>query len=132
MSCRTVDLPGGNGTVIVRRRGRKPASCSYCSRPSSRLCDFPVKGKRGGTCDVAMCERCSTRIAGERDLCRDHASLWNTPRQEAERCALPALCPAGHRVIASTGECDTMRETSPGTFEHVTGPCPGAPTKESE
>jgi hypothetical protein len=58
--------------------GRTTKRCAYCGRPSDRLCDFPVlrDGKRT-TCDAALCSRCTTRIAGDGDLCRSHAPLWD-------------------------------------------------------
>jgi hypothetical protein len=64
--------------VIVCSRGQRSTPCAYCGRPSSRLCDFPVtrNGKRG-TCDAALCARCTSKIAGDGDLCRAHAPLWN-------------------------------------------------------
>lgn len=37
--------------------------------------------------------------------------------------AAPALCPSGHRVSISMGECYTLRELKPGVYEYVIGPC---------
>jgi len=78
MPCDRVPLPGGS-TAIVCSRGRRGAPCAYCGRASSRLCDFPVTKDRGvkGTCDAPLCSSCTTRIAGDGDLCRTHAPLWN-------------------------------------------------------
>jgi len=75
--CNPVKLPAG-GMAIVCTRGRRVKQCSSCSRAGDRLCDFPVErvGK-AGTCDRSICHRCSTRISGERDLCRAHAPLWD-------------------------------------------------------
>ena len=73
MPCEKVDL-GGGSMAIVCSRGRR--ACSYCSSTSSRLCDYPVKEHKSGTCDRPLCERCITRITGDGDLCRAHAPLW--------------------------------------------------------
>jgi hypothetical protein len=73
--CEKVDL-GGGSMAIVCSRGRRARSCSYCSSTSSRLCDYPVKEHKSGMCDRPLCERCTTRIAGDGDLCRAHAPLW--------------------------------------------------------
>lgn len=77
MPCYPVKMP--NDTVgIVCTRGRTRKRCAYCGSASDRLCDFPVlrDGKRT-TCDAALCSRCTTRIAGDGDLCRAHAPLWD-------------------------------------------------------
>lgn len=64
--------------AIVCTRGRVGRRCRYCGGAADHLCDFPVlrDGKRG-TCDAPLCSRCTTRIAGGRDLCRAHAPLWD-------------------------------------------------------
>ena len=79
MPCNPVKLPGGGTAIVCSGRGRRPKPCAYCGRPSSRLCDFPVTKDRGvkGTCDAPLCERCTARIAGDGDLCRAHAPLWD-------------------------------------------------------
>jgi hypothetical protein len=77
MPCDPVKLPDG-GMALVCSRGRRSRPCRYCGRASSRLCDFPVlRGLHKGTCDTPICERCTTRIAGDGDLCRVHAPLWD-------------------------------------------------------
>ena len=83
MPCDTADLPGGV-TAIVCSRGRSSKPCAYCGRASTRLCDFPVLKKirstgleTKGTCDVPLCDRCTSKIAGDGDLCRAHVPLWD-------------------------------------------------------
>jgi hypothetical protein len=77
MPCHPVKLFDGS-TAIVCSRGSTRKRCAYCGRASDRLCDFPVlrDGKRT-TCDAALCSRCTTRITGDRDLCRSHVACWN-------------------------------------------------------
>lgn len=82
----------GKPIGIACTRGRQPKPCAYCGRPSSRLCDFPVKvGDLGHktTCDAPLCDRCTTKIAGDGDLCRTHAPLWDAAlgKPKAERDA---------------------------------------------
>jgi len=76
MPCRPVPLPGG--FAVVCGPGNRSKPCTYCGRNSSRLCDFPVlrKGIKT-TCDAPLCDRCTQRIAGDGDLCRAHAPLWD-------------------------------------------------------
>ena len=82
MTCEVKDLKGTMAIVCGRRASK---SCRYCHGASSRLCDFPVvrEGKRG-TCDAPLCSRCTTRIAGDGDLCRAHAPLWDMARGQAK------------------------------------------------
>jgi len=72
-----VKMPNGGFAFLCRGRQR-PRRCRYCGGTSNRLCDFPVeRNGQGGTCDRPICSRCTTRISGERDLCRAHAPLWD-------------------------------------------------------
>lgn len=77
MPCETKDLGGGSFAIVCSKGSG--ARCAYCSNRGTQLCDFPVtrNGKKG-TCDVRLCTRCSTKIAGDGDLCRAHAPLWDS------------------------------------------------------
>lgn len=82
MACEEVKHLGPSGplvAIVCSRGGPRPKPCVYCGSRSSRLCDFPVlrDGKRA-TCDDALCSGCTTRIAGDGDLCRAHAVVWDT------------------------------------------------------
>ena len=78
MPCDPVDLGNGRAALVCSRGGRRSSPCRYCGRASSRLCDFPVtRGLHKGTCDAPLCDRCTSRIAGNGDLCRAHAPLWD-------------------------------------------------------
>jgi len=64
--------------AIACSRGRPRKRCAYCGGEATRLCDFSVtRGAKRGTCDVGLCSRCTTKIAGDGDLCRAHAPLWD-------------------------------------------------------
>jgi hypothetical protein len=77
MPCTPLKL-GDGVTALICSRGRTRKRCRYCSGAGGRLCDFPVTrdGVRG-TCDAPLCSRCTTKIAGDGDLCRAHAPLWD-------------------------------------------------------
>lgn len=77
--CSVVKMPGG-GVAVVCSRGRRHARCR-CGASATRLCDWKVEGKRSGTCDVPLCERCTHSPAAEKDLCPQHAAEWKA------RCA---------------------------------------------
>lgn len=73
--CSVVKMPGG-GVAIVCSRGHKAKRCA-CGRAANRLCDWKVKAKRSGTCDVPLCELCTHSPASEKDLCPKHAAEWS-------------------------------------------------------
>ena len=87
MPCNTVKLQNGF-TAIVCSRGRRsrPEPCVGCGAPGVRLCD--MKGRRNGratTCSRSVCNRCTFSPAPEKDLCPEHAALWNgRPTKEAK------------------------------------------------
>lgn len=82
MPCEYVTLPGGVVALACGARRRRTRPCAYCGGRSSRLCDFPILRvvaghEQKGPCDVPLCDRCTTRIGGDGDLCRAHAPLWD-------------------------------------------------------
>lgn len=75
MACRKIDFGGGN-FAIVCGRGSRPKACAQCGRPSSKLCDYQLKGNLGGkTCDRALCVNCAVHVDPDLDYCRAHAEL---------------------------------------------------------
>lgn len=87
MHCENIDVPGVGRVIIC---GRNPsidvrAACRVCGAPASKLCDFPTRrpvihgGRQTlqkGTCDAPLCEKCTTDIGGDSDLCPVHAKAW--------------------------------------------------------
>ncbi len=77
MPCNVLTDPNGKPIGFAcSRGGRKPKPCAYCGAASSRLCDYPVVGGVEGMCSRPICDRCTTRLGKETDLCREHAPLW--------------------------------------------------------
>lgn len=71
MPCDTFKLDGV--TVTVCSRGRRAKPCVVCGARSTRLCDFPLKGRlEGKTCDAALCPRHAVRVGKDRDYCPAH------------------------------------------------------------
>lgn len=66
-------------TVIVCRRGqRAKGKCSIqgCTRPHTKLCDFPLKGRKAGhTCDAKLCDEHATHMGPDKDYCPPHVAL---------------------------------------------------------
>lgn len=78
MPCDRVDLPGGVSAIVCSRGSRRSKPCAHCGSTSYLLCDFPVlRAGRRTTCDAPLCHRCTTRHAGDVDLCRPHAERWS-------------------------------------------------------
>jgi hypothetical protein len=78
MWCENLNLPDGH-SVIVCRGGNRPKRC-HCGRPSTALCDWKVgtlpRRKKIKTCDVPMCELHTYQPAADKDLCPEHAAVW--------------------------------------------------------
>jgi hypothetical protein len=87
MGCEFINH-GGGATAIICSRGQRVAVCSVCkARKSSKLCDYPLRGRKAGkTCDAKLCERCAqqqaqqapfpgSRVGDTIDLCPAHAKL---------------------------------------------------------
>jgi hypothetical protein len=73
MPCESVRLPGG-GYAMLCKRGGKGKPCSWCARPHTLLCDYPVSP--GRTCSARLCEHHATKRGGG-DLCPPHLIAWN-------------------------------------------------------
>ena len=79
MPCETKRAADGI-TVILCHRGRgrvRQAMCDCCGkRPRTKLCDYPLQGRRAGqTCDRKMCATCAVHVGPDRDYCPPHAKL---------------------------------------------------------
>lgn len=73
MPCERVNLPGG-AVAIVCSSGRSKR-CK-CGRRATLACDWKVEGKKSGTCDAPICDRCTTSPAPDKDLCPPHAQAF--------------------------------------------------------
>lgn len=65
-------------TIITCRRSALRVRCSIegCIREHTKLCDFPLKGRKAGkTCDKKLCDEHATKVGPDRDCCPAHASL---------------------------------------------------------
>lgn len=65
-----------DGNVIGIACSRESVKlCSACkSRRHTKLCDFPLSGKKAGkTCDAPLCDRCAEHVGPDRDYCPPHA-----------------------------------------------------------
>ena len=93
MGCDVVRGKDGTLWTICCRgvRPKKAKPCVTCGKPSTRLCDFPLAGRKAGkTCDRPLCDGCrrpwpagaavqpveaATLHRDEFDLCAAHATI---------------------------------------------------------
>jgi hypothetical protein len=79
MRCARIKLTDGTVAIIC---GHTPASatslCAFCRQPSTKLCDFPTRGRTGRRkpCDAPICNSCATSLGPNSDLCPAHAAEW--------------------------------------------------------
>src|SRR5690242_9738141 len=85
MPCERIEIPGMGVGIICSRRTR-PTLCGFCGAPCTRECDFP-SGRRSGTCDAKMCDKCRTPGGHEIDYCPPHAPF--------------VFAAAGHRIVVA-------------------------------
>jgi len=72
MTCERANIGGVSAIVCTRTRVRR---CK-CGNRATRLCDWKIPSKKSGTCDAALCSKCSAPPAPEKDLCPKHAAQW--------------------------------------------------------
>jgi hypothetical protein len=69
-----INIPGGGVAIVCSRDKRKASKpCSVCrTYAGTQLCDGPGL-RKGRTCDVPLCPRCSLRGKdGDTDFCPKH------------------------------------------------------------
>lgn len=83
MGCAKVVLHDDQGRDVGRAilcGGRAIKPCVGCGKLSTRACDFKIirqgvsprtgqPWRRHGTCSAPLCERCTTRLPGDKDAC---------------------------------------------------------------
>lgn len=75
MTCRRIGL-GSGITAIACTRGERPQRCKECGARASRLCDYPLTGRKAGkTCDANLCDRCAVNVGADRDYCGVHGRV---------------------------------------------------------
>lgn len=99
MTCKITRLGGAEAgsagaVVIVCSRGARPskARCSVpdCPHPATKLCDYPLRGRKAGkTCDRKLCEQHATTMGPDRDYCPAHAVAGEPPPEPPPRAPEP-------------------------------------------
>jgi hypothetical protein len=105
----------GKAAMFICCRGRRQVGkCQSCGKPATKLCDYPLSGKKEGqTCDRKLCDDCATVVDMVRlpDLIEMPAKWFldsNDPRRKFRSELDPDtvdVCPAHARFIrAKEGE----------------------------
>lgn len=72
MPCQPIAFAGLRGIFCGSKRNpRQRCQCSSQRGSATLLCDAQIGPKR--TCNAPLCNRCSTHIGPDTDLCRAHA-----------------------------------------------------------
>lgn len=72
--CEHVDFGDGNFAVICG--GRRRRRYCACGHQAPFLCDWKVKEKRSGTCDLPICEKHALQVAPDKHLCPQHQKSY--------------------------------------------------------
>lgn len=123
MPCVPFRSADGKTYGFVCTRGRtKREVCEVCGKPASKLCDFPLSGKKAGqTCDRKLCLSCATEVDVSRlperfDIGKHHGVIPGGP---ADRVVLMEgdtvdVCPAHARFIKAKEKAKDSRGGLPG------------------
>lgn len=76
MPCHHVKLPGGVTAIVCGSRRLSGKPCVGCGRPSTKLCDYPMRGvKAGQTCSRPVCDKCAVHQDPDVDFCPTHGRM---------------------------------------------------------
>ena len=59
-----------NNMIICSRGQRKPPKCKWRTKPSTKLCDFPLSKDK--TCDAPVCDEHAKKQGSDLDTCPNH------------------------------------------------------------
>jgi len=124
MTCTPIYQNGKRIGFICSRGRSRTKPCVECGSPSTKLCDFPLKGKRAGkTCDRPLCDACAvtqpnvthietktphfteTPSTDTFDLCPAHARATEEQRATESLFTDPTLGPP---ITGRVGRCSLV------------------------
>jgi hypothetical protein len=73
--CDSVNVNGHRFLICGVRDGVRYCKCG---RPGKFLCDWKVAERSSGTCDRAICERCTLEVAPLKHLCPEHQVAYQS------------------------------------------------------
>jgi len=76
MPCEWIKFPDGT-VAIVKHAKRRQQKCRWCSKQSTKLCDFSISSPQQvthrKTCDAPMCDEHAKPVGPNIDYCPEHA-----------------------------------------------------------
>jgi hypothetical protein len=69
-----MQMPDGGFALICGPRQKK-RYCA-CGRPADLLCDWKVKSKKSGTCDLPICAKHAKQVGPDKHLCPQHQKAY--------------------------------------------------------
>ena len=88
MPCTPTQIELQDGTKVTAIVCTRTPRCK-CGRKAYLLCDWKTPKEKSGTCDKAICDRCTTKPARDKDLCPAHAEQWKAHPRFNEKLTLP-------------------------------------------
>jgi hypothetical protein len=63
MGCDLYYGEDGKLKMAICSRNAKKEYCKICGKRATKLCDFPLSGKKEGqTCDAKLCDKCAVQV----------------------------------------------------------------------
>lgn len=73
--CLKLEMPDGSVGIICGVRGHKQKFCA-CGRAADLLCDWKVREKKSGTCDLPICSKHAQQVGPDKHLCPQHQKAY--------------------------------------------------------
>jgi hypothetical protein len=111
MACTPLYQNGQRVGFICSRGRARTRPCVECGTPSTKLCDYPLEGKRKGkTCDRPLCDACAVTQPKVRHIGTNTDELTTSPPDDTFD-----LCPAHarHRITAELNQVTLSYATPP-------------------
>ena len=94
MTCTPIYQDGKRIGFVCSRGRAKTKACVVCGDPSTKLCDYPLTGKRSGkTCDRPLCDKCAVTQPSIRHIDTQAVTFTETPPDDTFD-----LCPTHSRL----------------------------------
>ena len=74
MACEHLKFPDGSTAIICGLR-RSKKFCA-CGRACEFECDWKVKDRKSGTCDLPICSKHALQVGPDKHLCPLHQKAW--------------------------------------------------------
>lgn len=95
MSCEYIRSADGQ-VIGFACGGSIRASYCACGHNAPFLCDWKVKGKRSGTCDLPICEKHALQVGPDKHLCPLHQKAY----QEWKKAHPGAILPPDYQQLS--------------------------------